>query len=258
MRTRELVLLAALLGGCVANPDPRHPSIERTERAGYGAFITITTLAGQEVSGELISVERSVIRVLRFGAGAGALTWVATTDVKSADLYTYESEGGLSAWTLFGVLSTVSHGFFLVISAPVWILTGAIAGSVESRHVVLSYPEHTWGEIAIWARFPQGLPPGIDEEALTTPRARRAHRGKPIEGPVQAPSGPVDQQPTIEQLQLEARKQSWALTQEAQAAARADDCGTVLALSGKVQTIDADFYDTVFVRDAAIRRCLGL
>ncbi len=252
MRIRELVMLAALFGGCVENPDPRHPSIERTERQGFGAFITITTLAGQEVSGELISVERSVVRVLRFGAGTGALTWVATTDVKAATVYTYEPEGAYAAWTIFGVLSTVTHGFFLIISAPVWILTGSIAGSVESRHVILSYPEHGWGEIVIWSRFPQGLPPGLDEEALTTPRARRTHRGTPIvEPPAVAP-------PTIEQLQLEARKQAWALTQEAQAAARANDCGTVLAISGRVQTIDADFYDTVFVKDAAIRRCLGL
>jgi hypothetical protein len=32
----------------------------------------------------------------------------------------------------------------------------------------------------------------------------------------------------------------------------------VLALSIKVQNIDADFYDTVFAKGVAIRRCLGL
>ncbi len=261
MRTRELVLLAALMGACVDNPDPRHPSIERMERQGYGSFITITTLSGQEVSGELISVERSVIRVLRFGAGTGALTWVASTDVKSADVYEYEAEGGFAGWTLLGTLSTVTHGFFLILSGPVWILTGSIAASVESRHIVLSYPEHGWGEIVQWSRFPQGLPPGVDEEALTTPKARRMHRGPVIGQPPDAPPGAVGgpaPQLTPEQMQTEARKQAWALTQQAQTAARANDCGTVLTLSGKVQTTDADFYDTVFIKDAAIRRCLGL
>lgn len=260
MRIRELVMLAALLGACVENPDPRHPSLERMERQGYGAFITITTLAGQEVSGELISVERSVVRVLRFGAGTGALTWVASTDVKSADVYPYETEGGFAAWTLLGVLSTVSHGFILVLSAPIWIISGSIAGGVESRHNILSYPEHSWGEIVIWARFPQGLPPGLDEESLTTPKARRTKHGPAIEQPDAPPGtvgGPV-KQPTNEEMQLEARKQAWALTQEAQKAARANDCGTVLTISGKVQTTDADFYDTIFIKDAAIRRCLGL
>jgi hypothetical protein len=231
------------------------------ERQGYGAFITITTLSGQELSGELISVERSVIRVLRFGAGTGALTWVASTDVKSADVYEYEAEGGYGGWALLGVLSTISHGFFLIFSAPIWIISGSIAASGESRHVVLSYPEHGWGEIVMWARFPQGLPPGVDEESLTTPKDRRMKRGPAIEQPPEAPPGTVGgpvHQPTPEEMQTEARKQAWALTQQAQTAARANDCGTVLALSGKVQTTDADFYDTIFIKDAAIRRCLGL
>jgi hypothetical protein len=117
---------------------------------------------------------------------------------------------------------------------------------------LISYPEHGWGEIVKWARFPQGLPPGIDEESLTTPRNRRTKHGPAIEPPQQP------QQPTPEQMQAEARKQAWALTQQAQAAARANDCGTVLTLSGKVQTIDADFYDTIFIKDVAIGRCLGL
>jgi hypothetical protein len=252
MRTRELVMLVALLGACIDNPDPRHPSLERTERQGYGAFITITTLAGQEVSGELISVERSVIRVLRFGAGTGALTWVASTDVKAATVYQYESEGGFGGWALLGVLSTISHGFFLIISAPVWIISGAVAGGTESRHVVMEYPEHAWGEIVKWARFPQGLPPGLDEEALTTPKQRRTKPGPAI---VQPPAPPP---PTNDQMQTEARRQAWELTKQAQAAARANDCGSVLTISGKVQTTDADFYDTIFIKDAAIRRCLGL
>lgn len=261
MRTRELLMLAALMSACVDNPDPRHPSIERMERQGYGGFITISTLSGQQVSGELISVERSVIRVLRFGAGTGALTWVATTDVKSADLYEYEAEGAYGGWALLGVLSTISHGFFLVFTAPIWIISGSIAGSAESRHIVMSFPEHGWGEIVKWARFPQGLPPGLNEESLTTPKNRRTKRGPAIEQPTEAPPGAVGgpvPQPTPGQMRVEARQQAWALTQQAQAAARANDCGTVLTLSGKVQTTDADFYDTIFIKDVAIRRCLGL
>lgn len=261
MRTRELVMLAALMSACVENPDPRHPTIEKMERQGYGSFITITTLSGQQVSGELISVERSLIRVLRFGAGTGALTWVASTDVKAADVYEYEAEGGFGAWGVLGTLTTITHGFFLFISAPVWIITSSVVAGAETRHVILSYPEVGWSEIVKWARFPQGLPPGVDEEALTTPKSRRMHRRAPIEQPPEAPLGAVGgpvEQPTPQQIQLEARKQAWAITQQAQAAARANDCGTVLALSGKVQATDADFYDTIFIKDAAIRRCLGL
>ena len=99
----------------------------------------------------------------------------------------------------------------------------------------------------MWARFPQGMPPDLDIQALTRPRAMRTTH----------PMGPV-LEPTPEQVRQDARTQAWAWTQQAEAAARAADCSTVLTLSGKVQTIDADFYDTVFATDAAIRRCLNL
>lgn len=248
MRARDLLLIAALCG-CVTNPDPREPTVQKMEREGLGGYIVITTREGAVVQGELISVETSVIRVLRLTGGRDALTWVAVTDVRSAELYHYEAEGGLGAWGLLGTLSTISHGFFLVLSAPAWIVSGSIAAGMESRHVINEYPEDDWPVFAMWARFPQGMPPGLDAEALLRPRARRTT--VPI-----APPAPTVL--TNDQLHQQARAQSWELTKKAQAAARADDCGTVLVLSGQVQTIDADFYDTTFVTDAGIRRCLQL
>jgi hypothetical protein len=244
MRIRDLVLFAALCG-CVTNPDPRSPTPQAMERGGFGGWMVITTRGGQEVSGELISVETSVVRILQ--PSASELTWVPVTDINRAKLYRYEGDSGFGAWGLLGTLSTISHGFFFILTAPAWILSSSIAAAAESRHVVLEWPEDSWGEIAMWARFPQGMPPELDVQALTRPRARRTTH----------PMGPVVP-PTPEQLRLDARTQAWAWTQQAEAAARAEDCGTVLALSGKVQTIDADFYDTVFATDAAIRRCLNL
>ncbi|CAN5918161.1 hypothetical protein BH11MYX3_BH11MYX3_09550 [soil metagenome] len=245
MRARDLMLIAALCG-CVSNPDPRQPSIQKMEREGLGGYIVVTTRQGEIVQGELISVESQVVRVLRLGRQQ-SLVIVPLTDVRTAELYHYESEGGLGVWAALGTLSTISHGFFLVLSAPAWILTGSLAAGIESRHVINEYPDDDWPVFAKWARFPQGMPLGLDEEALLRPRAQRTTQ------PVAPP--PVL---TNEQLHQQAKQQAWALTQKAQAAARADDCGAVLVLSGQVQGIDADFYDTTFVTDAGIRRCLQL
>ena len=46
------------------------------------------------------------------------------------------------------------------------------------------------------------------------------------------------------------------LTEEAERAARADDCTTVRNLDPQIRELDAEVHDVVFVRDAAVARCL--
>jgi hypothetical protein len=51
------------------------------------------------------------------------------------------------------------------------------------------------------------------------------------------------------------RDQAWALTKQAQDAARVDDCAKVAELSAQVGAIDAEFYADVFMKDVAVQRC---
>jgi hypothetical protein len=53
------------------------------------------------------------------------------------------------------------------------------------------------------------------------------------------------------------RAEAWALTQEAQAAARTGDCERVKMLGEMVRQFDAGVHDSVFMRDVAIARCLA-
>jgi hypothetical protein len=52
------------------------------------------------------------------------------------------------------------------------------------------------------------------------------------------------------------REHAWTSTREAATAARAGDCGTVLVRARYVYNLDAEFYASVFARDAAIFACL--
>ena len=139
--------------------------------------------------------------------------------VEKAALYTYESAAGFGAWGVLGSLSTISHGFVSVFSFPIWVLVSSIAAGAESTHVRLRYPQDGVDSLAKWARFPQGMP-------------RKAVPSK--------------------------QEQAWALTKSAQGAARAGDCERVTRIDGEVRALDPGLHEVVFMRDVAIRRCLGL
>jgi len=242
MRVRELVACAAL-AGCISNPDPRHPTLEMKEREGFGSYIEVTTRQHYLIAGELIAVDRDLVRVLR-PAPPNRLVAIPIGDVIGADLYTYESDSGFGGWGIAGGLSTLTHGFFLALSLPVWIAVSAATAATESRHVLVSFPDDPWPALAKWARFPQGAPPGLDEQALVVPRVYRGPPGTPAPAPL------------TRELQL-ARERAWMLTKQAAAAARAGDCTAVRTLSEQIRAIDLDFHDTVFLRDVAILRCMG-
>jgi hypothetical protein len=259
MRTRELVAaiaLAAFATACVSNPDPRKPTVTKMQTQGIGAWVVATSIAGWEVQGELISVTREYVHILRVGQPGAALVYLRTADVARANVYTYEYEGGLGAMGLLGTLSTISHGFILIFTAPIWIIATAIAVASESSHVELEYPEdHTLEEISRWARFPQGIPPSVDEEALLMPRASRRRppaiiappsvTPPPLTPPSETPSQPPPTNPAM-------------IFQQAKAAAARNDCALVLELSGAVQLADQPYWDNVFSKDAQIRACLNL
>jgi predicted small secreted protein len=64
--------------------------------------------------------------------------------------------------------------------------------------------------------------------------------------------------PSADQKAIAAQKkrdQAWALTKQAQEAARTGDCAKVTALSAQVGALDAEFYADVFMKDEPIQRC---
>ncbi len=153
MRARDLVVVA--LAACASNPDPRSPSPEQMASQAFGGWIVIHTIDHREVSGELLAVDAD--RVYLLPAAGAHLHWVKRAAVTTAVLFEYEA-GGFGAWGLLGSLSTASHGYFLVFSFPIWVLSSTITNAEESRHMILHYPQAGWDALARWARFPQGLP----------------------------------------------------------------------------------------------------
>jgi hypothetical protein len=168
MRGRSLVLALALALSCATNPDPRRMSIKTAQTNSRGSWITVRTKAGLQVAGELIAVDVNYVHILApMDGGVPRLVYTATPDIAVAELYRYTPDGGFVAWGGLGAVSAFSHGFWIVISGPIWLITMGITAAVESRHVIDRYPDDvTLPEIAQWARFPQGMPANVDEQTL--------------------------------------------------------------------------------------------
>lgn len=222
MRVRSaLVVLCLLTSACISNRERPPKSMATMQTRGFGSYIEVQGLKGEFLQGELLAVMQEKLWVLDLD---GKRQWVKIRYIRAAELYKYESDWGFGGWGLVGALSTASHGFLLILTFPIWVLSASIAAAVESRSIRLQYPETDIEEFAKWARFPQGMP--------------------------------VDAAPVVPALPP--REQAWGLTKQAMAAARADDCNAVRELDVRVRDLDAEMHAATFIRDEAIRRCLGL
>jgi hypothetical protein len=164
------VALAALLSGCATTSAPKGflPTATEAQSTARGGWISVEHVAGagevgaSKVEGELIALGEDSLFVLH----PAGLAVVATADVTSAKLTGYDPRWGLIAlWTGIGTLSTASHGVVLLLSAPVWLITGSLFASSASRAPQVKHPK-SWQQFRLYARFPQGLPRGVDRASL--------------------------------------------------------------------------------------------
>jgi len=190
---RTGVCAAVLLAACVSNPAPSGwlPPAQEVAREAYGGWILVDTArearrgwyaagdsgSGTDVEGELIAVDPDTVFVM----SRTGLVAVPKAAVRRATLVAYDAQwGGLAGWAVLGTLSTVSNGGFLILTAPLWIIVSTSATASRSRAPMVELGEKgdRWEKLRLYARFPQGMPPGLDRGAL-----RPAPRpGAPREG----------------------------------------------------------------------------
>jgi len=77
-------------------------------------------------------------------------------------------------WTALGALSTISHGGFLIFTLPIWLGFGITNSVQESKRGVSECPPQPLAVLKAYSRFPQSLPPRVDEDQLLgkPPRAQ--------------------------------------------------------------------------------------
>jgi len=149
--------LLVLLVGCATNPAPSGTlrTAEAMQTTAYGGYILVRLRGGGEVRGELLAADDHGVTV---NTPRGPHT-IPEPKIDSARLAAYQTgEVGLTAWGALGTATTLSHGFLLVFSAPIWIFTTGFTGASESRLALYDFPGRSLRELALWARYPQGMP----------------------------------------------------------------------------------------------------
>jgi hypothetical protein len=165
------VMIIAL--GCASSkaPDDWLPAPKDVPHDVYGGWLNLKLDAGANrfliQSGEFIAVRDSTVILI---SQEGKSLIFPMPLVRRATLELHQKETGQAGLaTLGGVLSTLSHGFYLLISAPIWLITGTGASSSVSHidHFETDNPSIGWWyDHSKYARFPQGVPENIDLAAL--------------------------------------------------------------------------------------------
>jgi len=165
--SRTIVTLGATLAlaGCVAAPrsaldrstvlGSRIERVELTDIPVNGQPVVVTYGGGRcIVEGELIAVTRTTLVVLD---NEGALWQIPITSGAKVEIELYSSRSSsLYTATTAGSVSTLSHGYWLLASFPVWLAVGLPLASSESSASHLHTQSANTPQLAAYARFPQG------------------------------------------------------------------------------------------------------
>ncbi len=168
-----------LLNSCATNyaPDGWLREPDEAAQTGYGGWADITLKNDSLLSGELIAVYPDTLFILsnlkKMKADSirtsGRLYAIPKNKIDEIQVTYYDSqEGAIAVISVLGILSTVTHGFWLSLSAPTWLLGGTTIAAVRSEEPVIEYPDRSWENLEKYARFPQGIPIMIRRDSILT------------------------------------------------------------------------------------------
>jgi hypothetical protein len=131
----------------------------------YGAYIELSVQGVQEklvFKGELIAVDDKKIVVRTLGKNETVRPF-ALKDILSYKVYYAKNDHeDYNAWGTLMTVSTISHGWFVILTLPINGIVFAFVNSNYKREFNYSKKELPIQELYKFARYPQGLPPHIN------------------------------------------------------------------------------------------------
>jgi hypothetical protein len=135
--------------------------LKKTGRNERGAYIRLREKSDQKIKGELISADSKELRVLTGKAPNKKMVVIPKHEV---DRFKIKFAKPKSYWWAVPVFTaaTAAHGVFLIFSAPANLIVTITTAVSSSSDVRFTDEDLSFGDLNMYARFPQGIPSQID------------------------------------------------------------------------------------------------
>lgn len=159
----EWIVLGALLlllsSSCANYSKLPHPS--SLMNSTHGALLKIETRTKKVYKGEFIAIDQKnkEIILLDHRKDPPKPYVIDIVDVRSFRL-SFAKRPKYGVWGATNTLSSISHGFFMIISIPVNLIVWISTSGGRHNYSIDSF-EATIRQLSKFARFPQGFPDGV-------------------------------------------------------------------------------------------------
>lgn len=152
-----LGLIIIAFGSCAT---PKYlPSSSKIDVNEYGAYINVKHKNSQNIKGELIAIDSNNITIL--SQKSNICVQFPISEIKRFKLRFAKSPQ--YGW-LIPILTatTISHGFYSILSAPINLIVTISVNASGQNAFKFSNKNMTFDMMKMYARFPQGIPNGIE------------------------------------------------------------------------------------------------
>ena len=167
------IMICLALGGCASTGAPKGWLSEPKEapQDPYGSWVTVEFVKSHEeefLMGEFLAVDSDSLYVLDGTVVPGdPVIGISLDIIKKAKIASFDPEmAKATGWVAAGSISTLSHGLGAAVTMPIWIIFGSAMVAGHSRTPLDYYPNLSWDELNMYARFPQGPPPNLHQLGL--------------------------------------------------------------------------------------------
>lgn len=156
-------LFVSIIAGSCVTPVRYLPTSSTIDVNQYGSYIEVSAVNPPVVKGELIAIDSNTIVVLSEETSVCEIVdmyQVSSFKLRYANPKNY-------GWTIpTSVLASAVHGALGIITVPINLVVSIAVTAAGNRAFTYSEANMTFDKIRMFARFPQGMPPGINTSSI--------------------------------------------------------------------------------------------